>query len=52
MNWLTYFRRGSKGVIEPLAQYGALPFRWSRDGTLKVMLVTTRGRKRWMIPKG
>lgn len=39
-------------MIEPLAQYGALPFRWSRDGSLKVMLVTTRGRKRWMIPKG
>ncbi len=52
MSWLTYFRQGPKGVIEPLKQYGALPFRWSRDGSLKVMLVTTRGRKRWMIPKG
>jgi len=52
MNWLTFFRRGPKGVHEPFTQYGALPFRWSRDGTLKIMLVTTRGRKRWMIPKG
>ncbi|MBQ0822733.1 NUDIX hydrolase [Microvirga sp. HBU67558] len=33
-------------------QFGALPFRWSDDGSLTVMLVTTRGRKRWMVPKG
>lgn len=52
MSWLGYFRRGPKRVREPLVQYGALPFRRSRDGELKVMLVTTRGRKRWIIPKG
>jgi 8-oxo-dGTP pyrophosphatase MutT (NUDIX family) len=39
-------------VLKPHQQYGALPFRWSRNGSLKVMLVTTRGQKRWMIPKG
>jgi 8-oxo-dGTP pyrophosphatase MutT (NUDIX family) len=39
-------------VINPYKQYGALPYIWSRSGELKVMLVTTRGRKRWMIPKG
>lgn len=44
--------RGCRKVIGPYKQYGALPFTWGRDGELKVMLVTTRGRKRWMIPKG
>ena len=39
-------------VLKPHQQFGALPFRWSDNGTLKIMLVTTRGRKRWMIPKG
>src|SRR3712207_8177674 len=39
-------------VLKPYQQFGALPFRWSSGGSLKVMLVTTRGRKRWMIPKG
>jgi 8-oxo-dGTP pyrophosphatase MutT (NUDIX family) len=52
LRWLTLLRRGRKRVPDPLDQYGALPFRWSDDGSLKVMLVTTRGRKRWMIPKG
>src|SRR3712207_4311560 len=44
--------RGCRKVIGPYRQYGALPFIRGRDGELKVMLVTTRGRKRWMIPKG
>jgi 8-oxo-dGTP pyrophosphatase MutT (NUDIX family) len=39
-------------VLKPHQQFGALPFRWSSGGSLKVMLVTTRGRKRWIIPKG
>jgi 8-oxo-dGTP pyrophosphatase MutT (NUDIX family) len=39
-------------VLKPHQQFGALPFRWNSGGSLKVMLVTTRGRKRWMIPKG
>jgi 8-oxo-dGTP pyrophosphatase MutT (NUDIX family) len=39
-------------VLKPYRQFGALPFRWSQGGSLKVLLVTTRGRKRWMIPKG
>jgi 8-oxo-dGTP pyrophosphatase MutT (NUDIX family) len=39
-------------VIKPYKQYGALPFEWSSQGELRVMLMTTRGRKRWMIPKG
>ena len=39
-------------VLKPYRQFGALPFKWSQSGSLKVLLVTTRGRKRWMIPKG
>lgn len=39
-------------MIVPYKQYAALPFEWDRQGDLKIMLVTTRGRKRWMIPKG
>src|SRR5918993_295893 len=39
-------------VLKRYYQFGALPFKWDHDGSLKVMLVTTRGRKRWMIPKG
>jgi 8-oxo-dGTP pyrophosphatase MutT (NUDIX family) len=52
VSWLTYFRQDPTQVGGCYVQYGALPFRRSRDGSLKVMLVTTRGRKRWMIPKG
>lgn len=32
-------------------QYGALPFQ-IRDGAVMVLLVTTRGTGRWIIPKG
>lgn len=33
-------------------QYGALPYRFSQDAALEVLLVTTRGTRRWIIPKG
>lgn len=33
-------------------QYAALPWRISRDGFLEVLLVTTRRRSRWIVPKG
>jgi 8-oxo-dGTP pyrophosphatase MutT (NUDIX family) len=39
-------------VAKPYKQYGALPFQWGSDGEPRVMLVTTRGRRRWMVPKG
>ncbi|WP_246690529.1 NUDIX hydrolase [Microvirga aerophila] len=45
-------QRVIRRVLKPYQQFGALPFRWSHNGSLKVMLVTTPGRKRWMIPKG
>ena len=33
-------------------QYAALPYRRARDGTLEVMLVTSRKTGRWIVPKG
>lgn len=33
-------------------QYGALPFRHQPCGHLEVLLVTSRGTGRWIIPKG
>jgi 8-oxo-dGTP pyrophosphatase MutT (NUDIX family) len=35
-----------------LCQYGALPFSMTADGQIRVLLVTTRGRQGWIIPKG
>jgi 8-oxo-dGTP pyrophosphatase MutT (NUDIX family) len=35
-----------------LYQCGALPFSMTEYGEIKVMLVTTRGRRDWIIPKG
>jgi 8-oxo-dGTP pyrophosphatase MutT (NUDIX family) len=33
-------------------QHGALPFSIMENGEVKVMLVTTRGKRDWIIPKG
>lgn len=33
-------------------QIAALPMRWDEDGKLKVMMVTSRGTGRWIVPKG
>lgn len=33
-------------------QFGALCYRKTEDGDLKVLLVTSRGTGRWIIPKG
>ena len=33
-------------------QYGALPYRFTRDAALEILLVTTRQTRRWIIPKG
>lgn len=38
------------GVVH--RQCGALPFRISASGGLEVLLVTSRGTKRWILPKG
>lgn len=36
----------------PLTQYGALPWRVGRCGNLRILLVTSRRRGRWIVPKG
>jgi ADP-ribose pyrophosphatase YjhB (NUDIX family) len=36
----------------PRVQYAALPFRRTSDGGIEVLLVTSRGTRRWIIPKG
>ena len=33
-------------------QHGALPYRFASDGALEILLLTTRGTRRWIIPKG
>lgn len=33
-------------------QYGVIPVRFSTDGQLQVLLLTSRGSGRWVIPKG
>ena len=33
-------------------QVGALPLRFEDDGTLKVLLITSRRSRKWIIPKG
>jgi hypothetical protein len=33
-------------------QYGSLPWRVSRKGIMRVLLVTSRRCGRWMLPKG
>src|SRR5215208_6047832 len=38
--------------MEPRIQYAALPYRQCADGTLEIMLVTSRETRRWVIPKG
>jgi 8-oxo-dGTP pyrophosphatase MutT (NUDIX family) len=35
-----------------LQQYGALPFSITEEAGIRVLLVTTRGRRDWIIPKG
>lgn len=33
-------------------QYGALPYRFTPDAALEILILTTRQTKRWIIPKG
>jgi 8-oxo-dGTP pyrophosphatase MutT (NUDIX family) len=44
-------KRSTRGAPTARVQYAALPFRRGADGT-QVMLVTSRGTGRWVIPKG
>ena len=42
--------RRAEGPVR--VQYGALPFRFNAGGNLELLIVTSRGRGRWIIPKG
>ena len=42
-------KTGDDGVLQ---QYGALPWRVGRRGALEVILITSRTRGRWILPKG
>ena len=33
-------------------QYAALPYELGEDGAVRILLVTSRGTRRWIIPKG
>jgi 8-oxo-dGTP pyrophosphatase MutT (NUDIX family) len=41
---------GRNGIIR--YQCGALPFSITEEGEVRVLLVTTRGKRDWVIPKG
>jgi 8-oxo-dGTP pyrophosphatase MutT (NUDIX family) len=46
-------KKRSKAAKPPIrVQYGALPYRLDDDASVEVLLVTSRGTKRWIIPKG
>ena len=47
-------RKSSKSATAHPAkrQYGAIPIRVGRNGKAKVLLLTSRGTRRWVIPKG
>jgi 8-oxo-dGTP pyrophosphatase MutT (NUDIX family) len=43
---------GREGRAAPKQQVAALPYRRRPDGSIEVLLVTTRGTGQWMVPKG
>lgn len=42
--------RKPKGAEQ--VQYGTLPFREEPDGSLRLLLITSRETRRWVVPKG
>jgi 8-oxo-dGTP pyrophosphatase MutT (NUDIX family) len=44
--------RRRKVKLAVRVQFGALPYRFSQDAALEILLVTTRGTRRWIVPKG
>lgn len=36
----------------PIEQIAALPVHWDKNGKLRVLMVTSRDRGRWVMPKG
>ena len=45
-------RSKSGSRARPRRQYAALPVRFDAQGRVQVMLLTSRGTRRWIIPKG
>lgn len=43
---------GEPMVGEIARQYGVLPWRFSNDGRLQILLITSLKTRRWIIPKG
>lgn len=41
----------ASGAAKPARQYGVIPYRMADDG-LRVLLVTSRETRRWIIPRG
>ncbi|MDP3546206.1 NUDIX hydrolase [Phreatobacter sp. HK31-P] len=39
-------------ISPPSPQFAALPYRLRPDGTVEIMLITSRTTRRWIIPKG
>ena len=37
---------------KPKKQIAALPVRWNKNGKLRVLLITSRETRRWVMPKG
>lgn len=35
-----------------IRQYGVIPFRDNADGTIEILLITSRETKRWVVPRG
>lgn len=55
MTWQPHsnqFRTNPDATSMPQRQYGALPYRFTPDGDLQNLLITSRGSRRWVIPKG
>jgi 8-oxo-dGTP pyrophosphatase MutT (NUDIX family) len=44
--------RRRKMKVSVRVQYGALPYRFSQNAALEILLVTTRATRRWIVPKG
>lgn len=44
--------KSKRPLGEPRRQVAALPFRQIADGSLEMMLVTSRTTRRWIVPKG
>jgi len=51
-DWRSVELMGSSTTVAKRVQYAALPYRSRGRSRTEVMLVTSRGTRRWIIPKG